>query len=90
MAVKTSAEIIREMKKEIADTIKEIESISNGIRSGVRTTVNWDDQQAEQFKTLMQKTARLTEAPVDTLKAALPKLEKLAVAIDDYNKVKFR
>lgn len=52
-------------------------------------TGNWDDAQAAQFNMIMQKTARLTSKPVDTLRAALPKLEKLAQSLEQYNKVKF-
>ena len=89
MAVKASPEAIREMKKEISSTIKDIERISSGIRSGMSATGNWDDAQAAQFNMIMQKTARLTSKPVDTLRAALPKLEKLAQSLEQYNKVKF-
>ena len=52
-------------------------------------TANWDDAQAAQFNMIMQQIARLTETPIDTLNAALPKLEKLAQSLDQYNQVKF-
>jgi len=89
MAVKASPETIREMKKDISNTIKDIEKISNGIKTGMSATSNWDDAQAVQFNMLMQQVARLTAAPIDTLNAALPKLEKLAQSLDQYNQVKF-
>jgi methyl-accepting chemotaxis protein len=89
MAVKASPETIREMKKSIQNTVKDIQRISSGIRSGVRATASWDDAQAAQFNTLMQQIARLTETPVDTLNAAVPKLEKLAQSLDQYKQVKF-
>lgn len=85
MAVKASAETIREMKKQISQTIKDIEHINSGIRSGIRATGSWDDAKAAEFNMLMQKIARLTASPVETLNAALPKLEKLAQALDNYN-----
>lgn len=85
MAVKASAETIREMKKQIAQTIKDIEHINEGIRSGIRATGSWDDAKAAEFNMLMQKIARLTASPVETLNAALPKLEKLAQTLDNYN-----
>lgn len=88
MAVKASAETIREMKKQIAQTIKDIEHISEGIRSGIRATNSWDDSKAAEFNMLMQKIARLTASPVDILNSALPKLEKLAQTLDDYNSQK--
>ncbi len=89
MAVKASAETIREMKKQIGQTIKDIEHISQGIRSGVRSTGSWDDAKAAEFNLIMQKIARLTETPVSTLSAAVPKLEQLAQAVDSYNSTKF-
>ena len=46
MAVKASAETIREMKKQIAQTIKDIERINQGIKSGIRATGSWDDAKA--------------------------------------------
>ena len=89
MAVKASPETIREMKKDISNTIKDIERISNGIKTGMTATSNWNDAQAAQFNVLMQRIARLTATPIDTLNSALPKLEKLAQSLDQYNKVKF-
>lgn len=90
MAVKASPETIREMKKEISNTIRDIERISGGIKSGMSATSSWDDEQAAQFNMLMQKIARLTATPIETLNAALPKLEKLAQSLDRYNQVKFQ
>jgi predicted phage tail protein len=89
MAVKASPEAIREMKREISNTIKDIEKISNGIKTGMSATSSWDDAKAAQFNSLMQRIARLTEGPIDTLNAALPKLEKLAQSLDEYNRVNF-
>lgn len=89
MGIKASPETIREMKKDISNTIRDIERISNGIRTGVSATGSWDDDKAAQFNMLMQQIARLTATPIDTLNAALPKLEKLAQSLDQYNKVKF-
>ncbi len=89
MPVKASPETIREMKKELANTVRDIERISNGIKSGMSATANWDDEKAAQFNMLMQQIARLTATPVETLNAALPKLERLAQSLDQYNSVKF-
>ncbi len=89
MAVKASAEAIREMKRNISNTIRDVQRISGGIRSGVNATANWDDAQGQQFKALMQQIASLTESPVEALNAALPKLEKLAQSLDEYTRIKF-
>ena len=89
MAVKASPETIREMRGIIANTIKDIEKISGGIRTGISATEDWEDTQAAQFNMLMQRIARFTEKPIETLQKALPKLEKLAQSLDQYNRVKF-
>lgn len=89
MAVQASPEIIREMKRQISTTIRDIERISSGIKSGMSATSSWNDAKAAEFNMLMQQIARLTVAPVSTLNAALPKLEKLAQTLDQYNRVKF-
>ena len=88
MAVKASPEVIREMKKDISNTIRDIQRISDGIRSGMASSSNWWDDKAAEFNMLMQQIARLTTTPVDTLNAALPKLEKLASTLDQYNGVR--
>lgn len=89
MAVKASPEAIRAMKKDISNTIRDIQTISAGIKQGMSATSSWDDEKAAQFKSLMDQIAKLTVAPVETLNAALPKLEKLAQSLDQYNKVRF-
>lgn len=89
MAVKASSEAIRAMKKDISNTIRDIERISSGIKVGMSATSNWNDSQAAQFNMLMQQISRLTTTPIETLNAALPKLEKLAQSLDEYNRVKF-
>ena len=88
MAMKASAQTIRDMKKKIGQTVKDIEHINQGIRSGIRATGSWDDAKAAEFNMLMQKIARLTVSPVETLNAAMPKLERLAQTVDSYNSTK--
>lgn len=85
MGVKASPEAIRKIKKDISGTIKDLEHMNDGIKNGIRATGTWDDDKAAEFNMIMQKVARLTQSPIDTLKAALPKLEKLAMLLDSYN-----
>lgn len=89
MGVKASPETIRNMKKELSNTIRDIERISDGIRSGISASSDWSDSKAAEFNMIMQKIARLTQTPVETLKGALPKLERLAQSLDHYNGVHF-
>ncbi|MDO4343803.1 MAG: hypothetical protein Q4C50_03265 [Eubacteriales bacterium] len=89
MAVKASPEVIREMKKDIQDTSRELERISSGISRVLDASPEWNDAQSEQFRALMKKIAGLTAEPIGTLQASIPKMEKLAQALDEYSRVKF-
>lgn len=89
MAVKASPEIIREMKKDISKTVRDLECISNGIKGVLKASPGWDDAQSEQFMLLMRQIAQLTSEPIETLNTALPKLERLAEALDEYGRVRF-
>lgn len=88
MAVQASAESIRAMKKDIQQTIADIQRISNGIKAGIGAS-NWNDSQAEEFNQLMREIAHLTSSPTGTLQDALPQLERLAQSLDAYQKIKF-
>ena len=87
MAVKSSAEVIRQMQASIRNTIKQIETINQHINSGLNTG-EWQDSKSAEYVGLMKNVASLTSSPLDTLQAALPKLEKLAQALDNYNSVR--
>lgn len=87
MSVKANAETIRQMQATIKNTIKQIETINQHISSGLNTG-EWQDSKSAEYVSLMQKVASLTASPVSTLQAAIPKLEKLAQALDNYNSVK--
>lgn len=89
MAIKGDSGTVREMKQDISQTIKDLEHMSEGIRSGMRATGGWDDDKAAEFNLAMSKVARMLESPVDSLKAALPKLERLAQLMDQYMSKKF-
>ncbi len=84
--MQASSEAIRDMEKEIQLTIKNLQKCSEGILNANRATTNWDDDKAAEFNMLMGKVSRLVDSPVDTLQKALPKLEALAQAVDNYNK----
>ena len=89
MAIKGDSQTVREMKKDISQTIKDLEHMSDGIRSGMQATGGWDDEKASEFNLAMSKVARMIESPVDSLNAALPKLERLAQLMDEYTSKRF-
>lgn len=89
MAVKASPEAIRAMMRQVSQTARDLQSISTGIHQGLSATSGWNDSQAAEFHSLMQRIARLTAAPVGTLADALPKMEKLAQSLERYGSVRF-
>lgn len=89
MGVKADPESIRDMEKELKDTVKKLESISQGIYSATGNLGDWNDDKAEEFRIIMKRIADLIVAPVDTLNASAPKLEELALALDRYNNIHF-
>jgi len=88
--VQSSPEVVRQMKADLNKTAKELNSLCGRILA-VRnnTRGEWNDTQGEQFRELMTRIGRLVSSPEETLKAAQPKLEKLAQSLDAYGKVKF-
>ncbi len=89
MAVRASADLIREMEKNIKNMTRELEEISAGIERGIKGQSGWSDAQSVRYHEIMHKIARLTASPCEELHAVLPRMEKLAVALDNYNKVRF-
>ncbi len=89
MAVNSSPEIIRDMKSTLQETVTSIQLIQQNVKGAMRSSANWDDEQGKQYQALMKRIAQLTQSPMETLNTAMPKLEKLAQALDEYEKVKF-
>ena len=91
MAVKADSETIREMARNLQSTINTLNNISAAIRQGCSalTGGGWEDTKQAEFTGVMLQAASLTEEPIDTLEAAIPKLESLAGALDEYMGVSF-
>lgn len=89
MAIKSSPEVVRDMKSTLQKTVTSIQGIQQNVKGAMRSSANWDDAQGKQYQSLMKKIAQLTQSPMATLNAAAPRLEKLAQSLDNYGKVKF-
>lgn len=90
MAVKADSETIREMARNLQSTINTLNNISSAIRQGCSAlSGDWEDTKQAEFTGVMLQAASLTEEPIDTLEAAIPKLENLASALDEYMGVSF-
>jgi len=87
--VHSSPEVIREMKSQLTKTISELRATGQKVQNAHATSSDWNDETGEQYRALMQRIGRLVESPIDTLQAALPKLEKLAQSLDQYGSIKF-
>jgi len=90
MAVKASTEAISAMRSDIQKAINEISNISAQITSAGRATGDWNDSQSQQYQSIMSNASKATLQPIETLKAAIPKLNKLEQALQQYNNVKFK
>ena len=89
MAVCASADLIREMENDIRKMIGELEEISAGIERGIKGQSGWSDSQSRRYHEVMHQIARLASAPCGELSDVLPRMEKLATALDNYNSVRF-
>lgn len=90
MAVKASSDAILNMANDIKKTVDEIVQIRHEIESARSKMSGWNDAKAAEFDSVMKRVAKLSEQPVDTLQQAIPKLKRLAQAVDQYNGVKFQ
>ena len=89
MSVNASPDIIREMITSIKKAIQEINGIERGIQLGIKSQSGWDDEQSRRYHELMLQIARLISEPIQTLEGAVPRMEELAQALDNYNRVRF-
>ena len=89
MGIQASSQSIREIEKNLNDTIRDMEQIAAGIKNVLNATKDWDDQQSREFKDVMDKIGKLTMQPVDQLNEAIPRLEQLAQYVDEYSRIRF-
>lgn len=82
-----SSDVVTQLRADLSRSIQDIESISQSIRSAAGG--EWTDEISQQYEATMQKIAQLTAQPISTLQAALPKLDKLAQAIEKYTRTRF-
>ena len=86
--IKASPEAVRQLARDLRSTIKNLQEISAQVRNSSNVS-GWNDSQGEQFKSVVNRVAGLTQAPISTLEAAIPRLNKIADALEQYNSVKF-
>ena len=87
--VQASPEVVRQMKADLNKTVNDLQNAVSQIISALNTSMEWNDAQGGQFRDLMSKIGRLLESPIETLRTAQPKLEKLAQSLDSYSRVRF-
>ena len=89
MAICTSTQAINEIRTTMCDAVRNIEAVQSELTNMMSVVSDWNDSQGEQFRMLMRSVARCTEEPKNALKDTLPRLERMAEAIERYNKVRF-
>ena len=90
MGINASSQAISGMRSDIQAAIREIQEISAQITAAGRPPGEWNDTQSQQYGSAMSKAAKATTQPLDTLKQAIPKLNKLEEALNQYGSVRFR
>ncbi|MCD8040204.1 MAG: hypothetical protein LUF82_01665 [Clostridia bacterium] len=86
--IKASPEAVRQLARDLQITINKLNDISAQV-SSAGNVGDWNDAQGQQFSALIKNIAMLTRSPISTLEAAIPRLNKIATALDNYNSVKF-
>ncbi len=89
MQISSSSRTVSEMQDTIRKTIKGISGIQDNLRSTMASASGWNDAQGAQYRDLMRRIAKLTDSPRDTLTAAVPKLDRMIQALQEYEKIKF-
>lgn len=82
-----SADVVQQLRSDLSSSISEIQGISQTIQSAA--SGDWTDEISQQYEATMKKIAQLTAQPINTLQGALPKLDKLARAIERYSRIRF-
>jgi len=85
--VHADPEVIRDMKSLLNKTINEINNACQKINGLRNSSGQWNDEKGEVFRNLMQVIEGWIKYPIPTLQATQQKLEKLAQALDSYNRV---
>ena len=60
MGIKSSPEVVRDMKKTLQTTVKSIQGIQQNVKGAMRSSANWNDAQGQQYQALMKQIAQLT------------------------------
>lgn len=86
--IQASSESVRKLASDLRTTIGNLQQISEQVKSAGNVG-DWNDSQGAQFKSVVNTIATLTKSPIQTLEAAIPRLNKIAEALDKYSSVKF-
>ncbi|MBO7196025.1 MAG: WXG100 family type VII secretion target [Clostridia bacterium] len=86
--IKASPESVRKLAADLRKTIKNLQDISAQVRSSGNVS-GWSDSQGQEFKSVVNRISGLTQSPINTLESAIPRLNRIADALEKYNGVKF-
>ncbi|MBQ6980326.1 MAG: hypothetical protein IJQ07_06745 [Clostridia bacterium] len=86
--IKASSEVVRQLASDLKATINNLRDISSQVKSAGNVG-DWNDAQGVQFKEVVNRISTLTQSPIQTLEAAIPRLNKIAETLDRYSSVKF-
>ena len=87
MAMNASVSAIQDMEKTLADTVRNLDTLSEKISTNFRPSADWNDNQA--YNQVMQKIARLVKSPTADLKKQQEKLKQLEELVRSYQSHQF-
>ncbi len=89
MAINSSTEVIGEMKETLIRTNKRLDQVQQYVEKVMRSSASWSDEQGQAYRSLMKEIGALAAAPQETLQGAVPKLDRLNEALEEYGRVRF-
>ena len=89
MAMNASVSAIQDMEKTLADTVRNLDTLSEKISTNFRPSADWNDNQAVAYNQVMQKIARLVKSPTADLKKQQEKLKQLEELVRSYQSHQF-
>lgn len=82
-------ETLRRSSRTVRESVRAIKRVSDGIDRTIKGSSGWSDSQGEEFRNVLSRVKRLVDSPLETLEAAPPKIDRLADALDEYQRIRF-
>lgn len=89
MQINSSSRTINDIKITLQKVTGDMNRIQDTLRNTMASAGGWNDQQGELYKELMHRISKLTDSPKSILLEAIPKLDRMMQALQEYERIKF-